>query len=952
MWVWLAAGTLLILIPLAEGALGLPLALRFAGWGLLGWQALRSRTVAAGLLFFTAPFFDRYGAFPLTFWLKPAHLAFLFALAHIVRDAWRGRIGRRSGWLLAAALGPWLLLALVAALVGLFSEAPVKALRVALNLASSVSMYWGAGLLVRSAEDVKAMALAFLAGAGVRLGVGLVNWAAASGYFGETLQFNNHLGLLAGMSLLLALGLVAVEKRRRLRLAAVVAAGVMLAGLLASLSRTALASSAVGAAVFLAVAFRPSADASLARRYRLAIGVGLAVLAPLTLVAVWQQPMLRQRLVNASLAQYLDWHALYYALFVDPNGGFLGIRMSQVGHTLAQLRRSPLWGLGFVPAAFELHGLFYALLSATGLLGTVFLGLFLVSYVRTLLAARIAGRGRMFIVAGACLACVWALSSVLETLFLQFWIWAALVLPIVYLAHARQGAAGDRAGFYRSQDLARALFALSCLLVVLPRVAPWFRLVGVLAVTLLAANDRARAGEFAAVALAVAVLFLQAPWCYALAAALVALAAWCAARGHVWAERALSAFLLAGNLMFLLFVTNFMRFIVPDLEFRDLLIPARVLGSAVLLVSALSWRRAKDLREAVWTAGSALVGMWFVLMTLPGAPWLVTLGAAGALLAAVRPPRSAAVPWGPRLAVLAVIVAGGAHWAGTFLWPARAQLGPDLRAVASPVARSLDWRKVRDVPSLNPAELYLGENGQLIYRRDVANPPYRDEPRYSLVRPGRGEPETVPLGLQKKFLGWATETDLWVAYLDDTDVVLYHRDPRRGRQREVKRYSIPKAVRRPEVMGYALAPDAGRLLIVDGRMGPYKPFFVGAAPGSASLLRPGVNAAPGASWGGDGWVYFQTAFVGFHEPRIFRVHPESGALEPVAVGRSPLWHGGCLFYIRGEQVYCRSPQGASLKLSGPPVQGFTLRGRTLLAGRGGERGALFQVELPDPAELF
>ena len=154
-------------------------------------------------------------------------------------------------------------------------------------------------------------------------------------------------------------------------------------------------------------------------------------------------------------------------------------------------------------------------------------------------------------------------------------------------------------------------------------------------------------------------------------------------------------------------------------------------------------------------------------------------------------------------------------------------------------------------------------------------------------------------------------------------------------------------------MGYALSPDASRLFIVDGRMGPYKPFYLGTAQGGpVTVLHEPVNAAPFATWGSDGWVYFQSAFDGFWPPRIYRIHPDTGALEFVTRGSAPLWESRGLFFLRREHLFCRNAQGSELQLSGLAVQGFALQGETVFAGFGGDRGALYSGRLSALPDSF
>ncbi len=242
---------------------------------------------------------------------------------------------------------------------------------------------------------------------------------------------NNHLGILTALSLWFALYFFGFPQRRFSHAISVTVVTVIFSALVATCSRTAWISFLVVIPLWL---WRTKKSNVCTRGLQLAPFLAVILIGVTTALCLVNESIM-SRVVK--MPQIFDPGYWQYTLQDQQNFGFLGIfRLRDLHMLKAILMEHPFTGVGFVPQVVDFHGLFFLLLGATGSAGFF---LFLFFAVRLGVKLRKASRcpsscrEETLAAVALCALVTWFLSMLMESYFLQFFVWIPVLVGTVYL---------------------------------------------------------------------------------------------------------------------------------------------------------------------------------------------------------------------------------------------------------------------------------------------------------------------------------------------------------------------------------------------------------------------------------------------------------------------------------------------------------------------------------------
>lgn len=395
-----------------------------AGWGLLLFCFFRRPESKLYALFFYSTLFHASGYFsnPL-FSLKHLHVA----LALSVLAGWRRdrpvetlTEGARNRFLWLV-YGVWM----VAALTGFFPFS-MKAVKVSFNWALVlIFTTYLLGLLKRMPEYLKTALFFFVFGIILQCLAGYYNAAAGWALLDSSIANNNHLALLLCFGLFYALWLYLTETANATKVTLFLSFILMLLTLVLTLSRTGWISFLFHALLFAGFAVT-NQEVPRSAKLRLTLIFGLL----LFLVDIcMMRPDFMERLFS------IEW--LVSGQYLREHGDFFG--RFRPGLIRQVFNASPVeWALGrgFQHWITDIHSLYLVIFSASGIMGlalffTFIFGLFFRLF--HLVRRPSEWRSTIFYLSALCAFSSWLLTSVMATLFLQFYVWTMLAVALFAL---------------------------------------------------------------------------------------------------------------------------------------------------------------------------------------------------------------------------------------------------------------------------------------------------------------------------------------------------------------------------------------------------------------------------------------------------------------------------------------------------------------------------------------
>ncbi len=446
---WLAAVAAILAPELSLG-------IRLAGWLFAAWRVFKNPQEGLLLLAFFTPLFDNFGVVPIGFSLKPiavpvshgtsslADVFFSVKPVQIIMLLLIGALCVRKklffkdplDWLVVGSLIGILAISLIA---GAYSEDPLKAFRVNVNFALLIVLCKVLMSMIDGKEIIWKILKYYFFGVVFLCLVHAANMAFGWMLFAQETRFNNHFGFLLSMSFPLGLCMLFTARNIAARLWYF---GVLLLAFFCTvltLSRSSLYGSVIGMAIFLGVFLARSGTLQRRRVYGLIGTAALLIVVPVILYESLPGITDATSLLGGKLSSFfrlLDWEYWRYAMFEDPNGGMFGRRFVQLREVQEIFTQHWLFGEGWTNRVISFHGLFYTVLTGTGLAGFLLFVYFLYRMFRTLW--KIPRRDpdpatRVLAIALFCSLADWMLHCLLDTYFLQFHIWLILAMSLAYM---------------------------------------------------------------------------------------------------------------------------------------------------------------------------------------------------------------------------------------------------------------------------------------------------------------------------------------------------------------------------------------------------------------------------------------------------------------------------------------------------------------------------------------
>jgi hypothetical protein len=406
-------------------------------------------------VFFFAAFFYPSGFFPNSlFTLKHFHIALVIAGAVCVVRGMPVRLILRRAVSGLLAVVPVLGIIAISFFSASVNQSPAKAFAVGLNLLLVLACFiWLMALAGERPAGIRYALYFFALGVLTQIGIGLLN--LLTGRFWFTIHFlhNNHLGILSAAGFFVIFSCFLTERRMRYRwLAGMLSAG-LFTGMVGSCSRTAWFSFLV-CLFFYGLMLRRREIGRLKGAYSNWLFVSLGVLAVLVGLSCFLQPYVLWRVQG--LYQVFDPHSWRMALADTDNFGFLGRLRREQFFVLGDIIRARPWtGIGFTQEVIGFHGFYLTLLGASGAAGLACFGFFIVKLCRAGFRRCFgAANSRVFVMMSRIMwaLVLWLMCSVMETLFLHFWVWLIIFLAIASSGRRPRTASGGR-GCGRSAGL-------------------------------------------------------------------------------------------------------------------------------------------------------------------------------------------------------------------------------------------------------------------------------------------------------------------------------------------------------------------------------------------------------------------------------------------------------------------------------------------------------------------
>ena len=258
-------------------------------------------------------------------------------------------------------------------------------------------------------------------------------------WFAQDTRFNNHFGFQLSMSFPLVLCLLLTVRRplERLWCLGILALGIFCVVL--SLSRSSMYGSLIGMSIFLILIFGNSPREQRRRILMFALG-GLFLIA--VCVAIYEgiyggddtTSLFRGKLI--SFFKMFDLAYWRHSILEDPNGGMFGIRFVQLREIKRMFLEHWLFGEGWTNRVISFHGLYYTMLTGTGLVGFSLFVYFMYRMFRALGKAFRRDPDPSTKALGIALfsaLAIWMVHCLMDTYFLQFHIWLILAMGLAYI---------------------------------------------------------------------------------------------------------------------------------------------------------------------------------------------------------------------------------------------------------------------------------------------------------------------------------------------------------------------------------------------------------------------------------------------------------------------------------------------------------------------------------------
>jgi len=321
----------------------------------------------------------------------------------------------------------------------------VAALRTPLNLLLVLLMmiYFskvlGARLLEHGGGILKLGMSFFTFGIFVQLVISFYNLVFSTNVLNLDLLHNNHLGILCAFGIFYGMALEAGERPGMVRMSCLIINVTLIAGIVASCSRTAWFSFLFAFAAFSFLSRRQIVAFSLPKTFRInRRKILFFLLLTSVLLSLVSNTIFRRFYY---MPQLLDPNYWNYTVHDHQNFGFLGIYRLNGLHLFHQiLLRRPVLGEGFSHQVTDIHGLYFMLTAGAGLAG---LGSLLYFFARLLNGLTGVMKERrpdwppFLEISIFCSLLVWVMSSFMETFVLQFFVWIQPMLAAVVIEFAR-----------------------------------------------------------------------------------------------------------------------------------------------------------------------------------------------------------------------------------------------------------------------------------------------------------------------------------------------------------------------------------------------------------------------------------------------------------------------------------------------------------------------------------
>ncbi len=452
---WLLAVSA-ILVP--EQYLGL----RAVGWAFIAFRICKHPLEGLLLLAFFTPLFENMGIIPIGFALKPlaessqnsmsSSLVFfsikpvqLITLLLIGSLSWRKKLFFKDplDWLVVASLIGILAISLFS---GARSEDPLKAFRVSFNFAMLIILCKVLMSMIDRKELFVELLHYYFGGIVFLCIVNTINYFSTWSLFGiECVRFNNHFSFLLSMSFPLGLFLLFTAREGRAKAGYLAILLLSFFCIVLTLSRAAMYSAAIGIMLFIALAWMLSAAENKRQILKKAAMGFFALALPAIVYEIIMGGNKALSLFSGTfsgegkLSSFFRLFNLAYwkhSIFEDPNGGMFGERFVQLHYVKELFLAHWAFGEGWTNRVISFHGLFYTMLTGTGIIGFALFLCFLFWTFRTLFKTICRNEDAAFRLLGIalfCALCDWMLHCLLETYFLQFHIWLALALVLAYI---------------------------------------------------------------------------------------------------------------------------------------------------------------------------------------------------------------------------------------------------------------------------------------------------------------------------------------------------------------------------------------------------------------------------------------------------------------------------------------------------------------------------------------
>ena len=430
--------------------------IRAMGWIFVGYRTWKQPEEGLLFLAFFAPLFNNFGVVPIGFTLKPMEVPtsvtqhtlesvfFSIKPVHIITIFLIVALSVRKKLFFKDPLD-WVV---VGSLIGIFaislfsgaySEDPLKAFRVSFNFALLIVLCKVLMSMIDRRELFWRILHCYFLGVVFLCLVHMADTLGGFTWFAQDTRFNNHFGFQISMSLPLVLCFLLTPRKpsEKFWYLGVLALGIFC--ILLSLSRSSMYGSLIGMAVFLGFLFA-TGQKELRRKILwfalfgvVWIGVSMAVYESIYGGNVTTS-LFRGKLVSF----FKMFHPSYWrhAVLEDPNGGMFGERFVQLRAIKKLFLAHWAFGEGWTNRVISFHGLFYTMLTGTGLAGFALFVYFMYRMFRALGNAvrrdpDVATKALGIALFSALVT--WMVHCLMDTYFLQFHIWLILAMSLAYI---------------------------------------------------------------------------------------------------------------------------------------------------------------------------------------------------------------------------------------------------------------------------------------------------------------------------------------------------------------------------------------------------------------------------------------------------------------------------------------------------------------------------------------